>query len=279
MQRASHQSRFDGAMFRAALAYYGLPPHYQRCFTRGESLRRHEVRRDSLTVAAWWFYNAVPGYPERESQAGRVVWVQINLPAADFPLRKAEVPDIETYQNLALDFEYPPEPAVALAIGRDLASHLIDVGLAEPHADWPLNGKPGIPIEVSGAGVHICLPLFPLRTETLGGPEAVNDAVHIIVQRYIQPQFDRLVDRAGIDVRLHLDGSDLGHLFSLPGTWRPPHLKLNECEALRLGFLRHWYRDEEQDPASPYPRRRESAVLSDLIAEECAALVEATSRV
>ena len=42
------QTRFDGAMFRAALAYYGFPADYHRFFTRGESLRRHEVRHASM---------------------------------------------------------------------------------------------------------------------------------------------------------------------------------------------------------------------------------------
>jgi hypothetical protein len=268
------QTRFDGEMFRAALAYYGLPADYHRFFTRGESLRRHEVRRGYLTVGTWWFYNAVPGHPERDSRAGRVVWAQVNLPDTTHPLKKAEVPDIDLFQNLTLDFEFPRDPSVALGMGIELAKHLLDLGLAEPHDDWVLDGKPGLPIERSGAGVHICLPLPSLRTAVLGGPEIVNDAVHNLVLRYVQPRFDRLAAQTGIDGKLHLDGYDLGHLFSLPGTWRPPHMKKDECEDLRRGFLRRWHGDGSRDRGRPYPRRRESRVLADLIIEECTILRE-----
>jgi hypothetical protein len=268
------QTRFDRAMFHAALAYYGLPAGYHRFFTRGESLRRHEVRRSFLTVGSWWFYNAVPAYPERDSTAGRVVWAQINLPSVGFPHKKAETPDIECYQNLTLDFEYPSDPAAAIAMGRALARYLLDLGLAEPHPDWLLDGKPGLPFECSGAGVHICLPLPPLHTAALGGGEIVNDAVQNIVQRFIQPQFDYLVERAMLGSRPHLDGYDLGHLFSLPGTWRPPNQKKDDCAELRSGVLRHWYRDASQQHGRLYPRRRESALLAELIIEECAAWSE-----
>jgi hypothetical protein len=263
------QPSFDAAMFRAALAYYGLPANYHRFFTRGPALRRFEERHSFMTVGAWWFYNAVPSHPEHDSRAGRLVWVQVNLPDPRHPLKKAEVPDIATYQNLTLDFEYPPDPAKAVAIGLELARHLLKLGLAEPHNDWRLAGQPSMPVESSGAGAHICLPLPPLNTAALGGPEVVNDAVHNLVQRYIQPQFDLLCDRARLDRKIHLDGYDLGHLFSLPGSWRPPYSKKDDSEALESGVLRRWYRDESQSNGPIYPRRRESLVLAELIVEEC----------
>ncbi len=275
----SQQPRFDAAMFRAALDYYGLPGDYNRFFTRGDSLRRRQVRRGMISFWAWWSYNAVPGYPERDSEDGRVVWTQVNLPAASHPFKKAEVPDIELYQNLTLDFEYPPDPSIAVAIGIKLAKHLLELGLAEAHHDWLLQGEPGLPIEYSGAGVHICLPLTPLRTATLGGPETLNDAVYNLVLRYIQPPFDRLAANAGLDGKMRLDGYDISQVLSLPGTWRPSDWKPDDCERLRSGVLREWIKEDSQSNILLYPHRRESAVLAHLIIEECELLSESNASI
>jgi hypothetical protein len=273
MARASQQ-RFDGEMFRAAVAYYGLPTNYRRFFTPGAFLRRHEVRRGGLTAKVMWTPILAPSHPERDSQDGRIVWAQINMPAPGFPLRLARVDDIDVYQNLSLDFEFPPDPSVALDIGVDLAKHLLDLGFAKPHDDWLIDGKPGMPIEWSGAGVHIGLPLPALRTAALGGPDIIDDAVHNLVQRYVQPRYDQLLAQRGLAGMFPLEGYDVSILLSLPGTWRPPLSKKDDCEALRAGFLRRWYVAGRVESRRMYPSRRESGILADLIVEECASLGE-----
>jgi len=273
------QTRFDAAMFSAALDYYGLPANYNRFFTSSESRRRREMRYGFMTVGTWWGDEMVPCHPAQASQAGRVVWAQVNLPVANHPLQRAEVPDIELYQNFVLDFEYPSDPSVAVEIGLELARYLLELGLAEPHDDWLLEGKPSMPIECSGAGVHICLPLLPLRTAALGGPDILSDAVTNLVMRFIQPQFDLLVANAVVNTEIHLDGYDISQVLSFPGTWRPSSLKFDDCEELGSGFLRRWYTDDSQPITVLHPRRRESVILAQLITEECRILSDSIASI
>jgi tRNA(Arg) A34 adenosine deaminase TadA len=257
--QAPTQVQFDREMYAAALAFYNLPPHYKRAFTR--------LHKGPIEVK-------VPCDARAASEDGRVVWVQVNLPHESYPLQPASSQDIAVYQNLVLDFERPKDPQRALDLALDLVERLIENEIAEPHPDWPLRGRPSVPIECTGAGVHICLTLPPLRTDEYGGPGVVDRAVARVVERYIRPEVVRALGD-DVDPLINVHAYDIGHLYSCPGTWRPANLKDQDCEELRPGFLRHWYRHPDDSYPIPYPRRRESAVLAQLIATECMTLTKA----
>lgn len=237
--------QFDCGMYAAALAYYGLPAGYARVFTL-RSLPSEQVsttsRQSSMLVAC----NAAV-----ESRRGRAVWVQINPPRAGVALthrgrpKKATNSDIGSLANVSLDFEYPPEPRLAHAVGQALAASLVEEGLAAP----------GLPVEDSGAGCHLVLPLPPLPLTQQAACQW-NRAVHQVVQTFIKPGFDALVRQAGI--KMELEGCDLSRLLSVPGTWRPTNPAKADHPALQSGTLRRWL----PPYTHAYPIRQECALLA-----------------
>jgi AAA domain len=255
-------AQFDKAMYQAALAFYGLPPNYKRAFKRvqrtdkatGQPLYKANGEPDTTLIGA----NA--SYASTHSEA---VWVQVNTPhdsvvTAKGNPKRAYNKEIKRLANIVLDFEYPQNPACAHRIGIALAHYLEQHGLAEP----------GLPVEDSGGGCHIVLPLPPneLTEETA---ERWNAAVRSVVKKHIEPEFQRLV--AAEQVEMDLSGFDISRVLSAPGTWRPPNPKKPDCEALRQGYLRRWLAPYTN---GVYPERRECAKLADLIRAEYAQLNE-----
>ncbi len=256
MNNVTHQHtivNFDPAMYRASLAYYDLPPNYKRVFKiipkksleTGELLYKENGEPDTILIGCNAAY---------ESSQGNAIWVQVNIPrtstktAKGHP-KKAYNKNIERLANVTLDFEYPQEPAKALRIGLALAHYLEAQGLAEP----------GLPVENSGGGCHIVLPLPPIDI-TEATATQWNDAVRVVVKKYIEPEFRRMA--ADEHIKMDLAGYDISRILSAPGTWRPTNPKKPDCDELKQGFLRCWlppYTD------GVYPERKECAKLAELI--------------
>jgi hypothetical protein len=239
--------QFDSGIYAAALAYYGLPADYARVFTLRPlpSEPPATAHRPSMLVAC----NAAV-----ESRRGQAVWVQLNPPRAGAALtrwgrpRKASNWEIACLANVSLDFEYPSEPKLAHAVGEALAAFLMEEGLAAP----------GLPVEDSGAGCHLVLPLpaLPITEQTAS---QWNRAVHHVVRTLIKPRFDHLVRQAGI--KMELEGFDISRLLSVPGTWRPSNPAKADSPTLRPGTLRRWLPPYSHS----YPIRQECALLAHQI--------------
>jgi putative DNA primase/helicase len=257
---------FDSDMYRASLAYYGLPQNYSHTFglvqktnrETGEPLYNKKGEPDTTLMSRKAAY---------ESSHGHAVWIQVNSPREStktkkgYP-KKAENSDIQKLANVPLDFEYPQEPAKALRIGTALAHYLEQQGLAEP----------GLPVENSGGGAHIVLPLPPIEI-TADTAERWNEAVRVVVKSHIEPEFLRMVKQEQIE--MDLCGFDISRVLSAPGTWRPTNPKKPDCPQLQQGFLRCWlppYTD------GVYPVRKESAKLAELIREAFATVKESHQR-
>lgn len=243
--------RFDKKQYEAALEYYGLPKDYKRTFKQKTYIDTKGKEKSTLVSCK----------TEKESNQGLATWVQINPTFEDTALivtrdgytypKKAANKDIQFIRNIPLDFEFPSDPSIAHYVGLHLAQYLVEQGLAEP----------GLPIEDSGAGCHIGLPLPAIET-TKDTAENWNTAVSRIVKKYIQPEFDRIVNE--VEIEMDLEGYDISRILSLPGTWRPHNPSKGDCAALQDGYLRRWLEpyDEEE-----YPTRKESAKLASLIRE------------
>ena len=244
-------------MFQAALAFYGLPPDYARTFklhSKTDKAGKPILDKNGKQVTT---LRSCP--VAQASLQGNAVWTQVNEPfegTATFTsqygttyVQKAQNSDIHSIRNITLDFEYPPAPHIAMAVGVKLVNRLIELGIVEPDQ----------PIEDSGAGPHIGIPVIPIETT----PETAtqwNSAVASVVKTYIKPEFMRLCEEAGIE--MDLGGFDISRVLSLPGTWRPRNLAKADCEELHQGILRKWtapYTDGN------YPVRKESAKLTQLI--------------
>lgn len=251
--------KFDSKMYAAALAYYGLPADYNRTFkqkiivdkTTGEPLCDKNGKPKTTLISC---------KAAQESFAGNAVWVQINQTFEGAALngsgeyrypKKAKNEDIQWIENISSDFEYPPDPSIAYQIGLELAQYLVSQGLA---AD-------GLPVEDSGAGCHIVLPIPAIETT----PETAkrwNDAVAEVVNTSIKPAFKRLIDQAGIE--MDLEGFDISRVLSAPGTWRPYRPDKQDCDALKEGYSRRWLTPYTDDQ---YPERKECEKLAELIRE------------
>lgn len=262
--------RFDPRMYRAALAYYGLPSNYDRVFRR-KALIDKETNQPLLDKKGQLQTILISCQAERESRSGNAVWAQVNSARPGTALKtitregreihypkKAANADIGTLQNVTLDFEYPANPHIALEIGRQLADYLITQGI----------GAEELPIEDSGAGPHIGLPLPAIQIANGEEAERWNNAVAILVREIIQPEFLKLCEQAGIV--MDLSGFDISRVLSLPGTWRPRNPEKSDCEMLQQGYLRRWcapYVDGN------YPARVESQQLREMLQgyyERCA---------
>jgi hypothetical protein len=262
----SDHRKFDGRMYAAALAYYGLPTDYKRTFKQktltdrntGEILRGKDGKPRTTLVAC---------KAAQESAQGNAVWVQVNRTfegaafntSGDYKYpKKAANSDIQMIKNITTDFEYPPNPSIAHGIGRALAHYIVSQGLAAEE----------LPVEESGAGCHIVLPIPTIET-TPETAELWNKAVYEVVKTHIQPEFDRLVKAAGIV--MDMGGFDISRVLSSPGTWRPYRPDKHDCDALKSGYLRRWlspYVDGR------YPERKENEKLATLIRDAYKRLTE-----
>lgn len=152
-----------------------------------------------------------PCKPFRSYDASKPIWLQINDVGANFNKVKASIIDVVNMKNLAFEAEYPPEPEKAHRVGVALAQKLVELGYAEP----------GLPVEDSGAGFHIVIPIVPIETAKHGGPKLVNEAVQSFVETYIKPEFDRLVEAESLQGEIKLEAFNIDRVLSIPGTWRP----------------------------------------------------------
>lgn len=243
--------RFNAALYQAALSYYGLPGEYGRTFT-------------SVTIPERGTFLCACD-PARASQGGGAVWVQLNRPGDQRALtrkgkaRKARNDEIEIVLNVSLDFEYPEEPAKAHMLGRKLAAFLSHQKLA----------RYGLPVEDSGGGCHIVLPLVPIHITKDSAP-MWNLAVRQVVKERILPEFERLAAEAGLS--MELEGFDISRVLSCPGTWRPHNPGKQDCEALRQGYLRRWL--YPYHAGDVFPVRRESEELTLVIRRAYQRLLE-----
>lgn len=252
-------TRFDAKMFQAALAFYGLPSDYGRTFKShlmtdkktGTPIIDEKTGKQRTTLRSCSVAQA--------SLQGNAVWTQVNEPfegtavytsqSGPTYVKKAQNSEIHFIRNVTLDFEYPSAPHRAMDVGLKLVSRLIELGIVEPDH----------PIEDSGAGPHIGIPIIPIEAT----PETAvqwNSAIATVVKTYIKPEFMRLCEEAGIE--MDLGGFDISRVLSLPGTWRPRNPAKDDCEALHQGVLRKWsapYIDGD------YPVRKESTKLTQLI--------------
>lgn len=252
------QGQFDQASFQAALRFYGLPIDYRRVFRQADTGRVDKNGKPITTL--------VQTSARFASENNFANWVQINAPSDKSPNKKANNADIEIVRNITLDWEYPPDPELCHRIGIDLAKYLVSYGFAEP----------GLPVEDSGAGSHIVLPIRHIDTIKLGGGELVNEAVGLVVKEFIKPEFNRLAAEYGLDGLVKLEGFDISRILSAPGSWRPYNPRKDEKNGcpnyLRSGYLRRWL--EPYAPSSgKYPVRRESENLARLVEESVAKIL------
>ena len=225
---------FDAAMYAASLAYYGKPPDYPRVFTPGMNS------------------TLPPATPPRDCVRGQAVWLQANETAPNFVVRKPGTGNITTVTNITLDFEHPQEPGRVHRLARAYVARLIARGLVPE----------GQPIEDSGAGAHIVIPIPAIICAEHGGSEVVNDAVASVVAEYFAPLFAELAAAEGLP-DLELDAYDIARVISVPGTWRPGGKKPGEAPHLLDGYLRQWLPPHD----ARLPVRRESQHLRALIIE------------
>ncbi len=167
--------RFHPHLYAAALGYYNKSPNYPRTFSLATF-----IGKDGTPVTTLCHCHAPSA-----SRQGRAVWVQVNETADNFPIRKPGNGDITTVRTVTLDWEYPPDPPRAHTLARDLVQALADLGLA--YADHP--------IEDSGAGPHIALPIPAISATEHGGGVLINSAVERVVQTHVLPLFTELAER------------------------------------------------------------------------------------
>lgn len=275
----STPKRFDYPMYQAALDYYGLPRDYTHVFrkktvidkTTGQPVKKPDGSEKSQLVSC---------SAAQTSKEGQAVWVQVNVsrPGTEkltitykdgkerqYP-RRAKNDEIGTLQNISLDFEYPSDPKIALAIGKKLVDNLIAEGLAHETQ----------PIENSGAGPHIVLPIPPIEIAE-GEAERWNHAVTLLVNEMIRPEFDRLCAEA--QIKMDLSGYDISRVLSVPGTWRPRNPAKDDCAQLQQGFLRSWLAPYVN---GHYPVRNENRKLGETLREyygQCAATSKSTHQI
>jgi hypothetical protein len=247
-------TRFDFKAYQVALSYYGLPINYNRVF-KTHPMTDKNTGNPILGKDGKQLMTLLSCKAAQESMAGNAVWVQINPPfegsaifnGTTYP-KKATNQEIAIIRNVTLDFEYPPDPHKAHHVAIKLVDYLASMGLVEPMH----------PIEDSGAGTHIVMPIIPV--ETTPNDPLWNASVAHVVKQLIEPEFNRLCTEANIV--MDLEGFDISRIISCPGTWRPTNPKKADCEWLKEGYLRRWlapYTDGN------YPTRIENAKLSDLI--------------
>jgi hypothetical protein len=252
-------TRFDFKMYQSALAFYGLPTSYNRVFKTHPMTDKDTgtpiLGKDGKQVVTLRSCKAA-----QESMQGNAVWVQVNESfegtatftsqhGTAYP-KKATNQEIAIIRNITLDFEYPPDPQIAHGVATKLVDYLAQIGIVEP----------GHPIEDSGAGAHIVMPIVPV--ETTPHDPLWNASVAHVVKQLVEPEFNRLCAEAG--VAMDMEGFDVSRIISCPGTWRPTNPKKADCEALKAGYLRRWLAPYTN---GNYPTRVENAKLSEMIRE------------
>ncbi len=257
------RQKFDLSTYQAALAYYGLPSDYGRVFTQSDSINPN-TGTPSL----------IPCNAEQACQSGKPVWVQVNTSNPDAALdrlgryKKPANKDIAVVKNITIDVEYSPDPLRLRRLVIELVSTLVDQGLLETR----------IPIEDSGAGNHLVIPIAPIDVADWGGHDVVNAAIDSLVRTHIDPFFDELLKKYKLDgLRPELAGDngkpkpiklecfDIGRILSAPGTFRPGNTKPNETASIIQGHLRGWVYPYDQEP----PKRVESQIMTDLVKAFC----------
>ena len=200
------------ALLMQALDYYGLPSNYQRIFTK---VGKSGFRPISISDAV-----------SRQTYA----WVQINDVDPGFPIDKPYNKDIVCVRNISLDIDYAKDPTKA---------HRIAISFSEYISN--LFAHPTIPVEDTGGGSHIVIPIPRIDTALYGGGEAINLAIRRTVDELFKPEFLSLCDAHGVG-RKEIDfGSyDVSRILSAPGTFRPPHATNPDAPFLKNGYIRKW---------------------------------------
>jgi len=254
--------KYDHKMYQSAIAFYGHLPTWERTFTKhlmtdkntGAPILDEKTGKQKTALHSC--------NPSTACLQGNAVWTQVNPPFEGTAIwtskdgkysgpKKATNRDIQFIRNVTLDFEYPKAPHTAHAVAHRLVHYLASIGLC----------KPDHPIEDTGGGVHIGLPIVQIEST----PEIStlwNGAVARVVKSLILPEFNRLCQGAGIV--MDLEGYDISRILSFPGTWRPTNPDKEDAGFLKDGYLRRWlepYTDEN------YPVRKENEKLTQLIQE------------
>jgi hypothetical protein len=255
--------QFDSDMFKAALQFYRLSANWNRMFQKRARIDKEtgkpKLDKKGKRIIDLGLCRSVSRACIKDNAA---VWTQVNEPFEGAAIwtskdgkhsgpKKARNDEIQFIRNIPLDFEYPPAPEKAHAVARKLIVYLTSIGLC----------KPDHPIEDTGAGVHISLPIVTIETT----PETAtiwNLTVAHVVKTHILPEFDRLCQEAGTP--MDLEAFDISRILSLPGTWRPTNPDKDDAPFLKKGYLRRWL-----DPYTDgnYPIRQENAKLAQLIQE------------
>lgn len=208
------------ALLMQALNYYGLPSNYQRIFTKngGRGLK-------SITVS------------DAASQP-IYAWIQLNEVDSQHPITKPSNKDITCVRNISIDIDYPQDPTVAHTVASKLASHISDHFVHPP-----------IPIEDSGGGAHLVIPIPGIDTNLYGGGDVVNTAVSLTVNELLKPIFLSICADEGVNEKdIDFGSFDISRIFSSPGTYRPPHPTKPDATFLRNGYIRRWvieYNDDD----------------------------------
>lgn len=222
--------------FLRALRFYRLDPSYNRIFTlNGNGIPK-------------------PTTPTSAIKSREYAWVQINLVDPSLPLKKPENADIVIVQNISLDFELPENPSAAHAVAEEFSSWLSMVFYAGQNVL--------IPVEDTGAGSHIVIPIEPLNTRIYGGGDVVNTAIKLVVEKYIRDHFYSICQDHG--VQMALGAYDISRLLSAPGTWRPPSATKPDAQFLIHGYVRRYMPPFDTKD----PDRVECQFLRDLIIQE-----------
>ncbi len=219
--------------FDRALTYYGLPLDWPRIFMPNGNGALYLLDADAATSKQCY------------------AWVQLNLTNKQFPLKKPENKDIEIVNVVSFDFELPNNPALAHEVGDEFARWFSSIFYAGQGIDLPL--------EDTGAGIHLVIPIEPLNTLVYGGAEVVNTAIKMVVEGYIRDDFRRICDDHG--VQMSLGAYDISRLLSAPGTYRPPSATKPDANFLLHGYVRRFMPPFD----SIDPQRVECTFLRDLI--------------
>lgn len=216
-----------------AFRYYNIPLDTQRIFTPNGNDSLYSMQFDEAAT-------------KKESYA----WVQINKTDKDFPKTKPKNKDIIKVDNVSFDFECPSSPSIAHAVGEAFTEFLGKTFFTR---------DVGLPIEDTGAGCHVTIPIPEINTLVYGGGDVVNLAVKLVVEEHIKPKFDEICKDS--NVKMSLGAYDISRVLSLPGTYRPGGNKPDEINYLLNGYVRRFMPPFDHED----PERVESCMLRDLI--------------
>lgn len=224
-------------LLKKALAYYGLDKDYDRIFSCsiGGSPRPSNIN------------HAITDCTEYS-------WIQINLTDNNFPFKKPENKDITIVHNITLDFEEPSNPALAHAIAEQFVAWLEQV--------FYTGMSVRLPIEDTGAGSHIVIPIEPINTKIYGGGDVVNMAVKLTIESYMREEFFNICKDHGS--QMTLGAYDISRLLSAPGTYRPPSATKPDAPFLLRGYIRKYIPPFDEEEITRVPCK----LLRDFIIEK-----------